>query len=262
MTLWRRMLAVLVFAAAAWLLHVFGRVMPLPAALAAWSALAAATAFGLARRARIRRAAFVQAYVHAGSPLARWLRGRWLIPMRAALLGAALALFLAVALVRLDASAAWAVLVVGAAATALVFGALERWLAPHASSVYLPELAWRGTMAVVGGLMFLALVWLGFLRAHPDLAGAGLESAVWHFVEQEGARSAELEVLLQLAAAKDALRLWLAQQLMPQPGASLAEALGWVVVLAEEALFVWSYLLYLSPVLVGSRAYDDVYGPR
>jgi hypothetical protein len=57
------------------------------------------------------------------------------------------------------------------------------------------------------------------------------------------------------------LRLWLAQQLMPQPGASLGQALGWLAVLAEEVLFVWSYLLLCSGVLLGATRRDDSIGP-
>jgi hypothetical protein len=64
----------------------------------------------------------------------------------------------------------------------------------------------------------------------------------------------EFQALLQAAAAKDALRLWLAQQLMPQPGASLAELLGWLLVIAEEGLFVWSYLLVCNGLLIGVNA--------
>ena len=132
----------------------------------------------------------------------------------------------------------------------LVFAAVMRGLERHANALYLPALAWRLAAAVVGSVLLIALIIGAFHRAYPDLAEVGLERAVWHFVDQERARSAFVEVLLQIAAAKDALRLWLAQQLMPQPGGSLAQAAGWVIVLAEEALFVWSYLLWLCPAVL------------
>ena len=44
---------------------------------------------------------------------------------------------------------------------------------------------------------------------------------------------------------------------MPEPGLSARQALGWVIVLAEEAVFVWSYLLFLCPVLIGSTKHDE-----
>ena len=43
---------------------------------------------------------------------------------------------------------------------------------------------------------------------------------------------------------------------MPAPGTSLAQALGWLLVLAEEALFVWSYLLTCNGVLIGMKRND------
>src|SRR5690606_24875439 len=135
---------------------------------------------------------------------------------------------------------------------ALVLGDrfLRRMLAAHTNDAYLPELAWRCTAAVVGTAMVGALLALAFHPVYPELGGATLEQAVWHMVDRERARSGAAETLLQLAAAKDGLRLWLAQQLMPQPGASLGQALGWLAVLAEEVLFVWSYLLLCSGVLL------------
>lgn len=252
----RDVLALLALTGTLWLVHVFGRTLPTPAAAVVWAALGALVALGLYRRARMRRAVFLTAYVRGGSPLARRLRGGPLMAARAGLLGAALGLVLLAALIRLGDPYAWVVLVASAPALVLAQRVLGRVLAPHASAEFGPELVWRAAAAVVGAAMLAALVALAFYSAQPELGGVTLERAVWHFVDAERARSAWVEALLQGAAVQDGLRLWLAQQLMPVPGTSLVHALGWLIVLAEEALFVWSYLLVCSAVLVGVRRHD------
>lgn len=255
----RPALVLLALTAALWTLHIFGRTLPTAALAVACAVTAALLGVALYRRGRIRRAAFLAAYFRRGSVLERRLRGGWLMALRSALVGAAIAPLLLVALFRLD-DLGWAVLVI--AVPVLVIGdrVIRRALAAHASEAYLPELAWRCTAAVVGTVMVGALLALAFHRAYPELGGATLEQAVWHMVEGERARSGAAETLLQLAAAKDGLRLWLAQQLMPQPGRSLGQALGWLAVLAEEVLFVWSYLLLCSGVLPGAMRRDGSIG--
>ncbi|HEX5418360.1 MAG TPA: hypothetical protein VFY39_00035 [Gammaproteobacteria bacterium] len=238
---------------AIWLLHVYGRTLPSLVLAAAWAALTAIIAWGLFKRARIRRAAFLLAYVEPSSPLSRCLRGGFIMAAHAGLLAAALALVLMLAVIRLADGAAWVVLVVSAPAFVLTRALAARVFGRHARRGYLPELAWRTTAAVVGAFMFAALVWLAFHRSYPALGGVGLDQAVWHFVDAEQARSAWVGILLKIAAAKDGLRLWLAEQLMPRPGASLVQAAGWLIVLAEDAVFVWSYLLLYGGVLVSGR---------
>ena len=250
------MLALLALTASVWLFHVYGRLLPTSALAAVWALLTALIAAALFWRAKIRRAAFLAAYFHAESRLGRRLQGRWLMAARQAVLAAALALLLAVALIRLDEREAWVVLVGSVPVIVLVHALLRQALVPHASRAYLPELAWRLTLAAAGALMLAALVLLAFHRAYPELGPVSLDRAVWHLADQERARSDWAQNLLQMAAAKDGLRLWLAQQLMPQPGTSLAQALGWLIVLAEEAVFVWSYLLLCSAVLIGVHRND------
>lgn len=252
----RSLLLAIAMAAFAWLVHVYGRVLPDPAMAAAWLVIALAIGWGTLRRARLRRAAFIGAYVRADSGLSRWLRGRLLLPLRAAVLSALLALVLVVSLVRLDGRAAWLVLAAGAPALVLAYRVAARALSAHIASGYLPVAAWRVAAFGVGALMIAALVALAFHAPYPGLGGVGLERAVWHFVDAERARGATVQMLLQLAGAADGLRLWIAQQLMPSPGASLAEALGWLAVLAEEAVFVWSYLSYLCPAVLGGMTHD------
>ena len=253
----RPMLALLALAAGAWLVHLVGRALPTWGSAIAWLGLAAPIAVGAARRRRLRCAAFREAYLAPEGALATRFRGRALTYVRAGVLGGILGLVLYAALVRLEDEAAWTVLVIGAPASAAVFALWRRALAGQLAARYLPEIAWRLTVVVVGLAMAAALVALAFHRPYPDVGDVDLERAIWHFVDQERARSAPAQLLLQLAGVKDGLRLWLAQQLMPQPGLSAAQALGWLIVLAEEAVFVWSYLSFLCPVLIGSTKHEE-----
>jgi hypothetical protein len=50
-------------------------------------------------------------------------------------------------------------------------------------------------------------------------------------------------------SAADGLRFWLAQRLLPAPATSLWQVIAWCLVLAQEALFVWSYLLLCTGAL-------------
>jgi hypothetical protein len=248
----RDTLVLLALTGGVWLVHLFGRTLPTAALAAAWGLLAIVIAAGLFRRARIRRGAFLAAYLRAASPFVRLLRGGWLMAARWLLVAAALSLVLMVALIRLDDPREWIVLIASAPILVAAHRLVRRVLAKHVRADYLPELVWRITSVGVGVLMVGVLAALAFYRPYPDLGGVSLERAVWHYVNEEHARSAPAEMLLEAAAAKDALRFWLAQQLMPQPGDSLAQALGWLAVLAEESLFVWSYLMFAGAALLRS----------
>jgi len=251
-----RDLAVLLVATALlWAFHLFGRMLPTAALAAAWAAMTLAIGAGLYWRARIRRRAFLQVYVARGSPLLHWLRGGWLLALSRLLLAALLALLLAVALLRATVPV-WLVLLAAVPALPLVQVLVRRALARHVNAAYLPELSWRICLWLVGGGMFAAVTTVSLRQAYPDFGAVSLERAVWHLVDRERARSEPAEFLLQLAAAKDAARLWLAQQLMPTPGLSLAQFTGWLVVVAEQALFVWSYLLMGNGILMGANRGD------
>ncbi|HEX5418393.1 MAG TPA: hypothetical protein VFY39_00200, partial [Gammaproteobacteria bacterium] len=67
----RDILVLFALTGAIWLLHVYGRTLPSPVMAAAWAALTALIAWGLFKRARIRRAAFLLAYVEPSSVLSR-----------------------------------------------------------------------------------------------------------------------------------------------------------------------------------------------
>lgn len=251
----RDMASLLAATALLWVYHLFARTLPTGALLAVWAALAVVIAAGLFWRARIRRRAFLRAYVAPASPLTRWLRGGRLLAARQLLLAVVLALLLAVALIRAD-TRVWLVLVAAIPVLAVVQVILRRGLAVHISPGFLPELSWRITLGVVGVALFAAVTAIAAHLDYPDFAAVSLERAVWHLVDAERARSDAALTLLQLAAAKDGARLWLAQQLMPVPGAVLGQLAGWLVVVAEQALFVWSYLLMCNGIVIAMNAHD------
>jgi hypothetical protein len=253
---WHDILCLLVVAALAWGFHVFARILPTAALLLAWLLFTALIAAALLRRARVRRRAFLAVWIAPESALKRWLRGGVLLALRPVLLGAGLALFLLVALARIQDPRIWLALIAAGPALVLLRALLARRLARHAGALYLPILSWRAAALPVGAALTVALLALAWHQAYPDFAGVSLERAVWHLVDQEQARSAPGLALLQAAAAKDALRLWLAQQLMPAPASSLWNLLGWLLVLAEEVLFVWSYLLAGHGILTRMGAHD------
>ena len=252
----RDLLCVLGAATLTWGYFVFSRVMPTPAMVVAWGVFTTLIATALLYRARIRRRAFLAVYIAGTSPLQRRLRGGALLVLRPLMLGALLALLLMVALARIGDVRVWLALITAGPALILLRAWLFGRLAGHAGSLYLPILSWRAAALPVGAALASLLLWLAFHQVYPDFAGVSLERAVWHLVDQEQARSGAAQVLLQAAAAKDGLRLWLAQQLMPAPATSLVYLLGWLLVLAEEVLFVWSYLLLSHGLLIGAGTLD------
>jgi hypothetical protein len=252
----RDFLSLLAAVAGLWFLHVNGRVIPTSMLAVVWLVLTVIIAGGLFWRSRLRRRALLSVYVLPGSPLFRWLRGGWLMALRQLLLGALLALVLSVALVRTSTPWVWSALIASVPVLVLVRAGAERLLARHASPAYLPELGWRLAVAITGTLLLVVVIGLALYREYPYLADVSLERAVWHLVDRELARSAPFEVLLQMAAAKDGVRLWLAQQLLPGVGSMLLRLAGWIIVLAEEALFVWSYLLMCNGIVIGVNGID------
>src|SRR5690554_6434993 len=105
----RSMLALLALAAGAWLVHLLGRVLPTWGSAVAWIGLAGPIAVGVARRGRLRCAAFREVYLAPGGALAGRFRGGALIYVRAGVAGGILGLVLYGALVRLEDTAAWMV---------------------------------------------------------------------------------------------------------------------------------------------------------
>jgi hypothetical protein len=240
----------------AWLFHVYARVLPSGALAALWGLFSLLIAAALFHHARVRRRAFLAVYIAAPSPLQGWLRGGFFMALRSVAGGALLALVLMTSLARVDGTWHWLALLAAVPALVMLRVYLLGRFARHASPLFVPVLSWRVAALVTGLFLVAAFVLLALYRAYPAFAGVSLERAVWHMVDQEHARSAPWQGLLEARAAMDGLRLWLAQQLMPAPGASFLHLLGWVLILAEETLFVWSYLLMGYGVLKGTGAYD------
>jgi hypothetical protein len=240
----------------AWLFHVYARVLPSGALAALWGVFALLIAAALFHHARVRRRAFLAVYIAGASPLQGWLRGGFFMALRSLAGGALLALVLMTSLARIDGPWHWLALLAAVPALVLLRLGLLRRFARHASPLYVPVLSWRVAALAIGLVLVAAFVLLAMYRAYPAFAGVSLERAVWHMVDQENARSAPWQSVLEARAAMDGLRLWLAQQLMPAPGASFLHLLGWLLILAEETLFVWSYLLMGYGVLKGTGVYD------
>lgn len=239
----RQMSNLLLLSAGLWLLHLYARVLPTEVIVGAWFVLALLIARGLFLRARVRRRVWLSAYFHAMSPLQLLLRGGVFMALVQAVLAAALAVALLSGLIRGTDRFIWMLLGGAAILLPLLNALIQRLCRNHASALFLPELGWRIASVVVGVLLLIGLTWYGYQQLYPDFSDVTLEQAVWHMVGLQQARSGLALTLLQMAAAGDGLRLWLAEQLLPTPGVSSWQALGWLILLAQKALFVWSYLL-------------------
>jgi len=225
-----------------WLLFLYARVWTTPVALGLWLLLTALVARGLFLRARLRRRAWLQMYLHPDSALVPRLGGGALLLALQLVLAAVLALLLMVMMARGD-PRMWIWLIGSALLLPMLARLLGRLLAAHANPVWREELAWRVAAVIAGTALLLVFTVQAYMQSYPDFTAVTLEQAVWHLVDQEQARSEATLAVLQAAAAAEGVRLWLAQQLLPTPAGSLWQALVWVLLLAQEALFVWSYLL-------------------
>lgn len=235
--------------AALLVLHVAGMHMPDAVIVVCWLLLATVVFAGLWRRARSRRRAFLNAYVAPGSPLRRWLRGGLLLAVMSLLQAMVLTVVLVVGVIRLEDGLAWRLLLLNLPLLACLHLLVRRLLAAHTSPAYLPELAWRVTLRLNFLLLFPLLALAALYASYPDLAGVRLADAVRSEAGRQAADSELLLVLMQLAAAKDALGWWLAQQLLPGVGEPVFRLLGWLLVFTVEGLFLWSYLLLASGTL-------------
>ncbi|WP_111655962.1 hypothetical protein [Isoalcanivorax indicus] len=238
-------------------LHLAGRQWSHGALVLAWLLLAAVMQAGLWRRALSRRQAFLAAYLHADSRW-RWrLRGGLLLWLRQALQALLLALVLGVAVVRTQQEVLWWLLAATLPAIVVVQAVCERLLARHAAPRYLPELAMRVTLAALFLLLFAVVTLLALHAPYPDYGEVGLRQALWHAMQAQQAHSPWLEALLQGAAAKDALVNWLGQQHLPGSGSPMLRIGGWLVLLAANGLFVWSYLVACAGALTLARRRID-----
>ena len=249
--LFNEMLLLLAVAALLWVFHLYSRLLPDSVLLIIWLILTMTIAGGLIWRARLRRRSFLAVYVTAQSPLQHLLRGGLLMILSKALLALILALLLMLVLIRSTQPSTWILLMLAAPLLAVVRSSVQEAFKNHVNPGYLPEFSLRLSLMLLGMPVLVLLIYLSMLSSYPDFTAVSLERAVWHLVEQEQARSNTLLTGLQIAAATDALRLWLAQQLLPALGLPLFQWLGWLLVFVREALFVWSYLLVCQGVLLG-----------
>lgn len=240
-----------------WLLHLNLRVAPEAVILALWIGATLLIGYGGFRRHRLRRAAFLRGYLDANSPWSTRLRGGPLMALRHLLVGALLGGLLILALARIQTPAVWAVLVVGALTLVVLEAGFSRLVAGHAHPRLAPELARRGALWITGGGLTLALLVLALRGWYPDLSGASLEQVIWFMVEHEGARSAVLEIGLQLAAAQDGLRLWLGQQWLPPGAQPLPVLLAWSLLLLEQAFLAAGFLLLANGLFPPRDPGDD-----
>ncbi|MDX1587974.1 MAG: hypothetical protein R3296_03470 [Oleiphilaceae bacterium] len=238
-----------------WGLHLFARTLDTPWLALIWLALSLLIARGLFWRGRIRRRVWLRVYVRATSPWRHWLRGGWLMLLLCWLAGLFLSALLMLVLVRQQQTLFWYALLASGPLLMALRVLSESLLAGHIHRGFRSELVWTLSLRVAALLLLTAMVWLFFYQPQPDLTEASVAQALWHFVDQEQARSAWLENGLQLMAAKEGLQLWLAQQLVSVPGAHwLGPLLLWLLVFAEQALFVGAWLLVFNGlILTGVR---------
>ena len=239
----KQMLGLVALTGALWLVFLYGRVLTSPMLFVAWLIASMLLGMGLWQRAKIRRRVWLAAYLQPESSAFRLLRGGVLMALGQGLVAIVMSLYLLLAVLRLEANWQWSALL--CAAVALPIGALilARLLQAQVQAGFREELGLRLALNLLSGVLLLFFVWQALGAQYSDFREASIDQAVWYAVSGEQARSPVLLMLLEMAAASDALQAWLAQRLLPTPGSSVWQAAGWCIVLAREALFVWSYLL-------------------
>lgn len=228
----------------------FGAALPDLAVAAVVLGMALPMAAGIWLRAIVRRRILLAGALRGDSPWYWWLRGGSALAVFALFTAVPLAVILFVAAVRPSGSQLLIALVLNLPVLVLLRQFWSRWLAAHAVPRFHPVIALRAALAVNFVLLFLGLAVAAVFQSYPDLGALSLHEAMLAEAGRQQAESGLLQALMQLAAAKDALAWWLGQQLLPgamQPGLQLAT---WTVLLATNALVVWSYLLLCAAVLV------------
>lgn len=245
----KQMLGLVALTAALWLVYLYGRVLESPVLLVVWIVTSALLGLGLWQRAKTRRRVWLAAYVQPSSGAFRLLRGGLLMALGQGAVATVMTLYLLLAVLRLENSEQWLVLLCAALTMPVLAGLIARALHTHLVPGFGHALSLRLALYLLAAALLLYWLWQSLGAQYPDFRDTSLEQAVWHAVSSEQARSPMLLTLLEMAAAFDGLQAWLAQRLLPTPGTSAWQAAGWCIVLAREALFVWSYLLLCSGVL-------------
>jgi hypothetical protein len=194
------------------------------------------------RRRRVR-GAWLRVYLKESSPWYRRLRGGALMFLGQALLSGALALALLISLARGIPPSSWIALVLFVPVWTLGWRAAWRYLDRHATQPLLPLTAASVLRWVCGTALLLVFATWALWQPYPSLDAVTLYEAVRLFAAQQEADSALLQRLLEWAAALDGARHWLAQHWLDGlPGLAL-QLVAWMLVLVQEWLFVWPYLL-------------------
>lgn len=220
----------------------FGRLLPDAAIFAIWLTTTMLIALGHFLRLRIRRRAWLEAYVAPASGLQQWLRGGALAFLLRLLLATALAIVLMIGALRLHGSEELLLLLASLPLIAALRWGAGQGLGRHVAPSYLPEAAWRVALLLTFAILCTGLLAWSWWRPGPDFTAVTLDQAAWYLALQEEASSAVLEQALGLAAALEGVRWWLAQHALPRLQWPLLELLGWLLVLAESAVFVWAWL--------------------
>ena len=246
----KQMLGMVTLTGAAWCAVLYARVLGTLPLVLIWGAFSGVMALGLWRHARRRRRVWLHAYLKAESGWVTRLRGGLLMGLWQAVLALCLSAFLLVLLVRNSQPWLWTALLLTGLLLPLCTHLIARQLRGQVQAVYVPELALQFAGAGLALALWWAVVWHDLGESYPDFRQASLDQAVWYAVSSQHARSDALRLLLELGAAADGLSQWLAQHLMPAPAHSVWQTLGWTLLLARDALFVWSYLLLCRGALV------------
>lgn len=228
---------------------VFGAALSDALVLACGVGLALLLLPGMWLRAVVRRRIFLRGAVREASRWHRWLRGGAGIAGFKLLLAVPLAALLLVAAVRPTGwhlPAAW---VLNLPVFVGLWHLASRRLLPHALPRFRPILALRLAMVLNFALLFLVLAVAAVFQSYPDLGALTLSEAMLSEIGRQEARSEVLLILMQVAAAKDALVWWLGQQLLPGVMAPVLQFIGWAVWLAADAAMLWAYLVMCASVL-------------
>lgn len=246
-------------AAAVWMLPlaallvtwlILGRLLAEPTVLSIWVLLSLVTAAGGFHRLRIRRRAWLRAYVSATSPLQRWLRGGALSMLLALLQAGLLTAGFMLTSLQLDISAGRVALLLAMPLLLLAF-ALAHWLLRrHLHGGYLPEAAARIGLLFSWLLVTAALALAALFQHGPDFTDVSILDAIRYQAAQAEARSPTLELGLEYAGSLLGLRLWLAQQVSLNLQAGWLAVAAWLLIAAESGFTAWVWLRCCLAVLL------------
>ncbi|AHF00127.1 hypothetical protein [Thioalkalivibrio paradoxus] len=230
------------------LVREWAALLPQAAVVGLIGALATLMAAGVWLRAAVRRRIFLAGALRPESVGYRWLRGGAGLALVSLAQGAVLATVLLVATVR-DPGLLPLVWILNVPVFVLLWHAAFRLVERHAVARFRAGVALRLALGVNFVLLFGVLAAAAVFQTYPDFTGLSLRDAVLFEAARQHASSALLQALLQAAAAVDAVGWWLGQQWLPGITQPWLQFLGWALLLATDALVVWSYLVFCSSVL-------------